>query len=251
MKTILINRAWSTTLVLFSLLAGRLAGATGDWSVDVAPYLWVPSLALDSSLPDLPPGTPPETKRFATKLSGAFMIAGQIRCGSFGLMADYAWLRLDTASADPRPAFSAVELRSNLAHATVGLTWRVPTTGPWQVELLGGVRFWSLWGEQVFQSGVLPGFTRSNDQTWTDPTCGVDVRYTFDDHWFATGKTLLGGLGSGSKVMTEAMAGVGYRFNDRCSALFGYRYLHEDFAHRGFTLDLRAQGFLLGFGFHF
>jgi hypothetical protein len=179
------------------------------------------------------------------------MIAGQIRRNAFGLFVDYAWLRLDSTSTNAGPAFSAVDMRTCLSHSTAALTWRVPTTGAWQVELLGGARFWSLAGEQKFQSGLLPGFTRSNDQTWADPTFGADVRYVFDDHWFATGRAMFGGIGPGSQAMTDALLAGGYQFNDWCNVLLGYRYLYEDFARSGFTWDLRAQGFLLGVNFHF
>ena len=118
-------------------------------------------------------------------------------------------------------------------------------------RIAGGSADLALAGEQVFHSGVLPGFTRSNDQTWADPTFGADVRYTFNESWFATGRAMFGGLGSGSKAMTDAVAGGGYQFNDCCSVMLGYRYLHEDFAKRRFTWDLSAQGFLLGVNFHF
>jgi hypothetical protein len=229
----------------------QTAATPSPWKFSLSPYLWVPTATLASNLPDLPPGVPPDnTQHFSKKLSGAFMIAGQIRYGSFGLVADYAWLRLDSQSIQPGPAFSGVDMESNLTHATAVLTWRVPLEGAWRVDLLAGARFWSLSGEQVFHTGALPGFTRSTDRTWTDPTYGADVRYAFGEHWFATGKLLLGGLDSGS-AMTEAMAGAGYHFNPSCSLRFGYRYLHEDFSRRGFTWDLEAKGFLVGVDLHF
>lgn len=249
MKSLPLIPAFRFVLALVTaLLAGRLAGATPVWSTDVAPYLWVPSLTVETNVPELPPGN---TQRFSSKLSGAFMIAGQIHRNAFGLFVDYAWLRIDSTSTAAGPVFSAVDLRTSLAHSTAALTWRVPTTGAWQVELLGGARIWSLSGEQQFHSGLLPGFTRSNDETWVDPTFGADVRYVFDDHWFATGRAMFGGLGSGSKAMTDALLAGGYRFNDWCNVTVGYRYLHEDFARRGFAWDLRADGFLLGLDFHF
>jgi len=43
----------------------------------------------------------------------------------------------------------------------------------------------------------------------------------------------------------------GYRFNDWCSGILGYRYLHEKYDREGFALNLDAHGFLLGVGFHF
>lgn len=237
-------------ILLPALLGGRLAGAD-EWRFSVAPYLWVASLEVDSSLPDLPPATPPEVERFETKLTGGFMIAGQAQYGSFGLALDYDWLRLNTKSTSPAPAFSDVELNSNFYHWTAALTWLVPTDAAWHVQLLAGARFFTVSGEQVFKAGVLPGFTRNSDHTWTDPLLGADVRYTIDDQWFVMGKLLVGGFGSGSNAMVDALGGVGYQFNKSWSGLLGYRYLREDFEQGKFTVNLTGQGFLLGVAYRF
>ena len=60
-----------------------------------------------------------------------------------------------------------------------------------------------------------------------------------------------GGFGVSADIAGEVFAGVNYRFTDWCSATAGYRYLHEEYNQNHFALDLDAQGFLLGFGFHF
>ena len=240
----------AVAILLPALLGSRLAGAD-EWRFSVAPYLWVASLKVDSSLPDLPPATPPEVERFETKLTGGFMIAGQAQYGSFGLAVDYDWLRLNTASTHPGPLFSAVELNSNFYHTTVALTWVVPTDSPWHLQLLAGARFFSVSGEQVFTAGLLPGFTRSNDHSWTDAVIGANVHYVFDERWFATGRLLFGGLTGGSNSTVDALAGVGYQFNKSWSGLLGYRYLKEKFDQGAFTVDLTGQGFLLGVAYQF
>jgi len=245
------SRFGRCVFVFFALLAGRLAGATDDWSFSLSPHVWVADIKPDSSLPNLPPATPPEVERFATKLTGAFMISGKVQHGSFGLFVVYDWLRLNTESTHPGPLFSAVELHSNFVHSTAALTWQVPTEASWQVQLLAGARFFSVSGQQVFTSGLLPGFTLNADRSWTDAVIGADVSHDLDDRWFVTGKLLLGGFGSGSNTMVDVLGGVGYRFDRNWSALLGYRYLREDFVQSAFSWKLTGKGALLGVTYRF
>ncbi len=242
------------TLVLpVALLAARLHAAPDDgWSFDLAPYLWVASAQVDSSLPDLPPSTPPDEPHFKSKITGALMIGGEVRRGDFGLFAYYDWLRMNTESAHPGPAFSAVELRSDISEFTVGLTYHLQTNPDWDVALFAGARFWNVSEDLDFHAGVLPGFSRSSDHSWTDPTLGITLRYAINAHWFLTGKFYGGGFGgSGSTEMVDLSGGVGYRITDRSSVLFGYRYLREDFKRDAFTWSLSASGVLLAYSFRF
>ena len=230
--------------------AGRLQAAPDDgWTFDLTPYLWVASAQVDSSLPSLPPTTPPDEPHFESKLTGAAMLAATIRHGDFGLFMDYDWLRLNTESAHPGPAFSAVTLRTDISQFTGALTWRVPTSGSWQLELMAGVRFWNVNGDQEFAPGILPGFTRSADHSWTDPNIGAVASYAFNDRWFATGKLLWGGFGGDTTTAVDAVGAVGYRMTPGSSVLLGYRYMREDFTRDHFTWNLSASGFILGFSF--
>src|SRR5206468_5164791 len=96
-----------------ALAACGSVAAEREWSFDVAPYLWVAGVELETSLPGGPPSTPSSADRFDTKISAGAMLAAQARYRSVGLFVDFAWLQLKTEARDPGPAFSAVDLKSD------------------------------------------------------------------------------------------------------------------------------------------
>lgn len=230
-----------------SLGASRGAAAEGDWSFDVTPYLWVASVKAETSLPPATPGV----QRFDSRISAGAMLAAQARYQSVGVLVDFAWLRLDTASVNPGPAFSAVELGSSFIHSTAALTYQLPLEGKFHVDLLAGARVWHVANDFQATAGLLPGFRASSDRTWIDPMIGLDSSYDLSDRWALDLKGMVGGFGVSADLAAEVFAGVSYRINDWCSATTGYRYLHEDYSHNGFGFNVDAQGFLVALGFHF
>ena len=240
--------AWCSPLLW--LLAACLPASAGDnWSFDVTPYLWIAGVQAETSLPDAPPSTPPEAARFDTRISGGAMLAVQARYRSVGLFADFAWLQLDSKASNPGPAFSGGNLKSDFIHSTVALNYRLPLEGRFHAELLAGARLWHVSADLKYQGGGLPGFNVSGGQTWVDPVLGADLSYALSRRWSLLTRGTAGGAGSG--LGWEVMGGVSYRFSDWWSTTFGYRFLHEDYAHNRFSINTDIQGFILGVGFHF
>jgi opacity protein-like surface antigen len=246
-----LHRVARVLLLPFLLLpVARLSASAGDnWSFDVTPYLWVAGIQAETSLPDMPPSTPPEAARFDTRISGGAMLAAQAHYRSVGLFVDFAWLQLDSAASHPVPAFSRGNLKSDFIHSTVALSYRLPLEGKFHAELLAGARLWYVSEDLKYQDGVLPGFHVSGDQTWVDPVFGADLSYDLSRRWSLVTRGTAGGAGSG--LGWEVMGGVSYRFSDLCSTTFGYRYLHEDYEQNHFSINTDIQGFILGVGFHF
>jgi opacity protein-like surface antigen len=238
-------------LFLLPTLGAFAQPANSDWSFDLVPYLWVASAEVTTSLPSLPPSTAPGTDRFDTRLAAGAMFEAQVRYRSVGLLMDFAWLRLETEAIQPGPAFSAVELESNLIHATLAATYTLPLEGRFHAELLAGARLWNTREDLEFKGGILPGFQASSERTWADPVIGGALRYDLSRRWSLAAKGLVGGFGVSSDLTWEAFGGVSFRFTDWCSATIGYRYLREDYDRDGFQLDLEAHGALVGVGFHF
>jgi len=228
-----------------------VADATNHWSVDAVPYLWLASVDVRTSLPDLPPSTPSGVDRFDTRISAGAMLTAQARYRSVGLFVDFAWLRLDSEAREPGPAFSAVDLKSDFIHSTAALIYILPLKGKLHADALAGARLWNVSEDLEFKSGALPGFKTSGDKTWVDPVIGADLRYDLSRRWSVVTKGTMGGFGVSSDIAWEVFSGASYRFNDWCSGILGYRYLREEYDREGFTLNLNAHGFLLGVGFHF
>jgi len=237
--------------LLLSAPATR-AEETNLWSFDVVPYLWVANLDLTTSLPSVPSAAKSAAgSDFDTRISGGAMIAAEARYRSVGLWVDFAWLQLDTEGTRPGPLYSGVDLKSDFFHTTAALTYRLPLEGKFHVDLLAGARIWHVNEDLEFHSGLLPGFKTSGDTTWADPIIGADLRYDISKRWFVTTKGNVGGFGVSSSLAYEVFAGVGFRITDWCSTTLGYRYLYEKYDQDNFKFDLKAQGFLLGVGFHF
>src|SRR6266704_2668537 len=127
-------------LCLIILAQSELAAAESDWSLDVAPYLWLANVEVETSLSGSP--SPTSQERFDTRISAGAMLATQLRYRSVGLFVDFAWLRLDTEALNPGPAFSAVDLKSDFIHSTAVLTCRLPLEGKLHSEVLAGARVW-------------------------------------------------------------------------------------------------------------
>lgn len=233
-----------------ALAAQPLRAATNEWSFTAAPYLWVASLGLDSSLPDQPP-TGPGVERFDTKITAGAMLSAQVRYRSAGLFMDFAWLRLTTDALSPGPAYGEVSLRSDFIHSTAALTYQLPLQGKLRSELLAGARLWHVANDFDATSGLLPDFTGAAEKAWVDPMVGVTLGYDLGKRWSADVKGLVGGFGASADIAGEVFAGVSHRFSDRCSATLGYRYLHEEYDRGNFAFNLDAHGFLLGVGLHF
>ncbi len=228
-----------------------MADATNLWSFDVVPYLWLASVELRTSLPDVPPSTPPDVDRFDTRISAGAMLAAQARYRSVGVFVDFAWLRLDTEALDPGPSFSDIQLKSDFIHTTAAMTYTLPLKGQVHADVLAGARLWHVSEDLEFKTGLLPGFNTSADKTWVDPVIGADLRYDLSRHWFVGAKGNVGGFDVSAQIAWEVFAGCGYRFTDWCSASIGYRYLHEDYDRDRFTFNLDAHGVLVRVGFHF
>ena len=70
-------------------------------------------------------------------------------------------------------------------------------------------------------------------------------------NFFVTGWALAGGFGVSSDFMWDAMASVGYEFNDTFSMTAGYRALSVDYHNNGFVYDVVQSGPILGLVFKF
>lgn len=242
-------------LALVGVLAGSaargLAEETNRWSFDVVPYVWVAGVDVETSLPSAPPSSGGDADRFVTRITGAAMLAAQVRYDAFGLFADFAWLRLNTEGLSPGPAYDEVKLRSDFVHVTTALTYEIPLRGKFHASALAGARLWYVSEEVNATGNVLPGFTASEDKTWVDPLVGADLRYNLGGRWALNAKGAVGGFGVAADFAGEVMVTVSYAISDRCSVSAGYRYLHEEYDRSHFSFDLNAHGFLLGVGLHF
>ncbi len=114
------------------------------------------------------------------------------------------------------------------------------------LEGLFGVRYQDM-SVDLDLPGPLP--TVGGDQNWVDGFVGLRVFPVNGDKWKVW---LRGDIGTGDSDFTwNAALGVGYRFNDRWSAVGAYRVLSNDFEEGDFKWDVDYSGFGLAVGYSF
>jgi hypothetical protein len=119
------------------------------------------------------------------------------------------------------------------------------------LDVLAGLRAWSVESELSFQGGPLDGIQVNDGDTWVDPLVGVKGRLDLTGNIYLTGWLMAGGFGVSSDFMWDAMGGAGYQFNDTISAVVGYRAVGVDYQNGAFVYDIVQQGPIIGVAFKF
>jgi hypothetical protein len=249
-KTLVRHTALAVALLPLAVQAGE----TNDWSFDVAPYLWLANVSMETSLPDTGQGGSGQVQEFESELSGGFMMAAQVRYRSFGLLAQFNWLQLDTEAKNPGPLYSSGDLQSDYIYSTAAFTYALPLegrlNGKFHAEVLAGALLWHVATDLDLDSGKLPGVESSNSETWAAPLVGLNLGYDLTRHWRLLARGTAGGF-IDSDIQWDVFGGVGYQFNHWCMATVGYRYLLNEHNNDDFTVNTEAHGVLLGVVFGF
>lgn len=207
------------------------AQAEEDWRYRITPYIWLPSLDIDAGIGTSPPVG--STTSLLDVLNAAVLVSFEARRGEFGVLGEFNYLDLSDDVASPGGLISA-ELGLEGVMAALALSYRVAETERATFDIYGGTRIWSI--DTRIEFATLP--TAKVGTSWVDPIVGVQASYALTDSVFVDGRTDIGGFGVGSALQWDALARVGYSFNETFSATLGYRHLHLDFDDKG--LDLKG-----------
>jgi len=140
---------------------------------------------------------------------------------------------------------------SHTAHARrlLGVGYAVLEDQNGHLDVVGGVKVWSVETDISFNGGLLAGVEREDSATWVDAVVGLRGNYFFTPEIYLTGWGLVGG--GGADVDWDVGLGLGYKFNDTISAVAGYRALGVNYENDGFVFDVVQQGPIVGVSFHF
>lgn len=262
------HRIASTVLCLTACLFGSAAVAAdlapvmtpepqqvqteSGWTFTIAPYFWaagisgdmaqfgLPEVHVDSSFSDI-----------WDYLEFGAMAIGEARYGRFSVVGDVMYTKLGGSSATPRGILAdeaSVDSETFAGLAAIGYSVLEDNAG--HLDLVGGVRVWSVDTTISFSGGLLDGRSDSDGDTWVDAIGGVRGVYSFTPNFYITGWGLVGG--GGADIDWDVAGAVGYRFNDTFSSLIGYRALGVDYDNSdGFKFDVIEQGPIIGLAMHF
>ncbi|MBW9115482.1 hypothetical protein JNB88_17705 [Rhizobium cauense] len=221
------------------------------WEFTIAPYFWaagisgnvrqfgLPEVDIDADFGDI-----------LDKLDFAFMATAEARYDRFSLVGDVVYVKLGADAHTPRGLLAnSVGVTAETFAGLVGAGYAVLEDQHGHLDIVGGVKVWSVETNISFNGGILAGVARDDSATWVDAVVGFRGNYFFTPETYVTGWGLVGG--GGADIDWDVGVGLGYKFNETISAVAGYRALGVDYSNDGFVFDVVQQGPIIGVSFHF
>jgi hypothetical protein len=241
-----IARALAAGLLLAA--TPTLAQASSEWIGQVTPYLWGSSLG-----GDIRPFTGAPTVRVDKSFSevledsdGAFFLSAYARRDRLVLLGDFSY---SASSKDGRiPPGLPAEGSLRQTSMTLAAGWRVHQDERIAVDLLGGLRHWSL---SAAVDVPLAGIARSPGDSFTDPILAARANVTLSPRWSLIGYVDVGGFGVGSENTHQWLLVGNYQPGERWVFSFGLRQLSVDYRNGGTRVDATLSGPLLGASWRF
>jgi len=221
------------------------------WSFAIAPYFWMAGMEGDIAEFGAPPvSVDIKFSDILESLDFSMMTVAEARYGRFSVFSDLLFLKMSPETVTP---FGVIANTVQLTNKTLEFTamggYALIDTPDGRLDVVAGARVWWVENRISIQGGVLNGLWRQDSNTWVDAMAGVRGRANLTDNVYLTGWALGGGGSSDSAW--DVMGGVGYEFNDRFSAVLGYRAMGVDYQDGAFQFDVTMQGPILGAVFRF
>jgi hypothetical protein len=228
------------------------AEAADGWTFSVAPYFWMAGISGDTKQFGIPTTVHIDADfgDILDNLDFAFMAAGEARYDRFSVITDVIYTKLSANGETPRGIFASdVDVTAKTFAGLLGAGYSILEGPSGNLDIVGGIRVWSVDTELSFNGGLLNGRDVSDSATWVDGVAGFRGKYFFTPQVYLTGWGLVGG--GGADIDWDVALGVGYDFNNWISAIAGYRALGVDYSDDGFIFDAVQQGPILGVAIKF
>lgn len=216
------------------------------WTFSFAPYFWAAGLSGDIQQFGLPAvDVDASFSEVFDHLDFAAMAIGEARYGPYSIFGDVLYTKLSGQGGTPRGILATdVELSTETFAGLIGAGYTVFDDSSLRLDVVGGLRVWSVESELSFSGGILDGVSREDDAAWVDGLAGFRGTYSITPEIYLTGWGLVGA--GGADLDWDVAAAIGYRFSDTISAVAGYRALGVDYSDDGFVFDVVQQGPILG-----
>jgi hypothetical protein len=218
---------WSGQITLY----GWGAGVTGDFT----PFDGAQTLSFDKSLSDV-----------LEDLDLAFFVTGLVRRGDLVLFGDFTYTSSSRSGIVPpgAPASGEVTIRS----LTLAAGRRFEISGGSHVDVLGGLRAWSLDGQVAVP---LAGVSLAREVTFVDPIIALRGSAPLSDRWSLLGYIDVGGFGAGSDLTWQAAVTANYQATDNLYLSIGWRHLYLDYNDGGPRFEGAMTGPVIGASWRF
>ena len=232
--------------------------ASNGWTFQVSPYLWASGIngtvGVSSRLPPAKVNINFDDIFNHIDWPAAVFFTAEARSPDqrWGIFNDFEYIKLDAEVPTRGPLFGSATLTQKNLTDTLEVGYRFVDQRSLKMDVMGGVRIFSITNELGLTSGRLQGRSDSANETWVNPVIGgrfkLDVGGT---NFFVNGYADVGGFGLNSDLTWQFYGGGGYNFNNWLTGYFAYRYLDVQHEDDGFVYDIVQQGPLLGLGIRF
>lgn len=221
------------------------------WVFTMAPYFWMagmsgdlaqfgaPTVSIERSFNDI-----------INDLDFGGMGIGEARHGRFSVFGDVMFTRISTSRGTPHGIVAnRADVSSDTFTGLVGAGYSVIDDEKGHLDIVGGVRIWSVDTDISFKGGILNGTSVSDGATWADGMAGLRGHYSITPKIYLTGWGLVGA--GAADLDWDIAAALGYRIDSRFSALLGYRALGVDYSKDDFVFDVVQEGPIIGLSMRF
>lgn len=216
------------------------------WQFAVSPYLWAAGLSGNTSQFGSPTiHVSPSFGDVLKNLDFAAMAIGEARYGRLSVFTDLMYTKISIGSGTPRGVIAnRVNVSSETMAGLFGVGYSILEDQRGHLDIAVGVRAWKVSTQIAIDGGILAGRTFKDSATWASGMVGLRGRYDLTESFYLTGWGLIGK--GGAKLDWDVAGGIGYKVNDRISAVLGYRALGVDFRENGFVFDVVQTGPIAG-----
>ncbi|WP_162798106.1 hypothetical protein SuNHUV7_23880 (plasmid) [Pseudoseohaeicola sp. NH-UV-7] len=233
---------------------GRVSTMSGsDWTFTAAPYVWGTGLDGDIGLFGFPAqDVDISFGDVLDNLDMAFMGVFTARNGPYSFGVDLVYSKLGTNIGTPNGiAASDIDVDATTFWGTFYGGYQIVDEPTASVDVIGGIRVWSVENDFRFNGGALAGTSASDGDDWIDPVIGLQFRKDLSENFYVSGWGMVGGFGVSSDLVWDALGVVGYEVSDVTSIIVGYRASGVDYSSGGFSYDTVQQGPIVGAAFRF
>lgn len=238
-----------------ALLAAGAAPAIvandNPWDYTATFYGWFPGVSTSVETPLGEVESELDFDAILETLDIAFLGAFEARKGRLSLVADLQYFDIGVeAEPHTETAFSAAEVDQQLLLFSAYAGYAVVDSAETRFDVGGGLRYvGSNIDTQLEGQGSVPDAEYSLDGGWVDALLAARFSHQFNDRWYATAYTEVGGFGIGdsSDITWQVFASGGYRINAMWSAVAGYRHLNIERVFGNFDVATEVSGPSLGF----
>ena len=217
------------------------------WTFNVTPYFWAAGLSGETQQFGVPLTVDIDSdfSDIWNNLDFAAMALAEGRYGRFSVYGDVIYTKLGAEGSTPFGILADnVEVTSTTFAGLAAAGYAVLEGPSGHLDIVGGVKVWSVKTEISFDGGLLDGNSVEDSATWVDGMVGVRGNYAFTPKFYVMGWGLVGA--GGADVDWDVAGGIGYNFNDTFSATVGYRAMGVDYNDDGFLFDVVEQGPIMG-----